>query len=132
MKKTLLVLGFLVPLNLSLFNSIGAFAGSLVIEVPDDPQPTTETIAYKCDTGTSKERVEATYLNADNISLVDFKWKDRRVIASNVISASGVKYMGDIYVWWTKKDEAILYDLINDPKEEKPIHCVEEKDKDIK
>ncbi|WP_455480713.1 MliC family protein [Bartonella sp. B12(2025)] len=127
MKKTPLISGLLVALNLSLFNSISAFAGSLVIEVPDDPAPTTETVVYQCDTGTSKERVEATYLNADNISLVDFKWKGRRVIASNVISASGAKYMGDIYVWWTKKDEAIFYDLINDPEEEKPIRCVEEK-----
>ncbi|WP_455479382.1 MliC family protein [Bartonella sp. B23] len=132
MKKTLLILGFLVPLNLSLFNSISVFAGSLVIEVPDDPQPKKETVIYKCDTGTSKERVEATYLNADNISLVDFKWKDRRVVASNVISASGTKYMGDIYVWWTKRDEATLYDLIDDPNEDKPIHCVEEKGTEIK
>ncbi|WP_455466048.1 MliC family protein [Bartonella sp. B39] len=126
MKKTLHILGFFTALSLSLFNSISAFAGSLVIEVPDNPEPKTETITYQCDTGTSKERVEATYINAGNISLVDFKWKDRRVIASNVISASGAKYMGDIYVWWTKKDEVTLYDLINDPEEKKPILCKDE------
>ncbi|GAA5104261.1 MliC family protein [Bartonella jaculi] len=128
MKKTFFNLRFLVVLSLSLFSSISAFAGSLVIEVPDDPEPTTQTISYQCDMGTSNEHVEATYHNAGNIALVDLKWKKgKRIIGSNVIAASGGKYVGGQYIWWTTKNEVILYDLINDPKEEKPIHCVEEK-----
>ncbi|EJF76470.1 MliC family protein [Bartonella birtlesii] len=124
MKKTLHILGFLV--TSSLFSLSNTFAASLVIEVPDDPEPTKETIAYQCDIDTKKERVEATYLNAGNISLVDFKWKGKRIIGSRSMSASGAKFVGGQYVWWTTKNEAVFYDLISDPKEEKPIRCVEE------
>ncbi|WP_208437122.1 MliC family protein [Bartonella taylorii] len=127
MKKNFFNLQFLAVLSLSLFNSISAFAGSLVIEVPDDPEPTKETVIYQCSAETKKERVEATYYNAGEIALVDLKWNGKRVIASNVIAASGAKYVGGEYVWWTKKDEATFYNLINDPKEEMPLNCVEEK-----
>ncbi|WP_455477013.1 MliC family protein [Bartonella sp. B41] len=127
MKKTSLILRFLTALSISLFISANAFAGSLVIEVPDDANPTTETVSYLCDTGTGKEHIKATYLNAGNISLVDFTWKGNRVVGSNVISASGVKYMGAQYIWWNSKNEVTFYDLISDPEEKKPILCVEEK-----
>ncbi|EJF79203.1 Membrane-bound lysozyme inhibitor of C-type lysozyme precursor [Candidatus Bartonella washoeensis] len=126
MKKTLHILGFFAALSLSLFSSNNTLAGSLIIEVPDNPEPTTQTIAYQCDTGTSKERVEAVYLNADNISLVDFKWKGDRVIAANVIAATGAKYAGAQYIWWETNKEVTLYDLANDPEEKKPILCKDE------
>ncbi|WP_332065203.1 MliC family protein [Bartonella sp. CB189] len=132
MKKTSFIMQFFVALSLLLSSSIGAFSGSLIIEVPDDPEPTTETIAYQCDLGKVKERVEVTYLNAGDISLVDFMWNGRRIVGSNVLSASGSKYVGDAYIWWISKNEATLYDLINDPNEEKPILCVEEKDNAVK
>ncbi|EJF87137.1 MliC family protein [Bartonella rattimassiliensis] len=125
MKKAFII-GFFAALSLSLFSSLNAFAGSLVIEVPDDPEPTTEIVSYQCDTGTSKEHIEVTYLNAGNISLVDFKWNGKRIIASRSINASGVKYMGGSYIWWTKGDEATLSDLINDPEGKNLIQCVEE------
>ncbi|WP_019220987.1 MliC family protein [Bartonella senegalensis] len=127
MKKQLFIVRFFIALSLSFFGSINSFAGSLVIEVPDDPEPTTETITYQCAMGTNKERVEATYHNAGTIALVDLKWEDKRIIGSNVIAASGAKYVGGEYIWWTTKNGVVLYDLMNDPKEEKPIHCVEEK-----
>ncbi|MCZ2327899.1 MliC family protein [Bartonella sp. F02] len=126
MKKTPLILQLSAFLSLSLFNLTNASAGSLVIEVSDHPQPTTQTISYQCGTGNHKEKVEATYLNANNIALVDFTWKNERVIGANVISATGAKYMGAQYIWWESKNEVTLYDLVNDPKEEKPILCVEE------
>ncbi|MCZ2157842.1 MliC family protein [Bartonella sp. 220] len=129
MKKTFFNLQFFATLTLSLFSAMSAFASSLVIEVPDTPEPTIESIAYQCSIGTKKERVEATYYNTGDISLVDLKWNEKRIIAANVISASGAKYAGGEYIWWTKHNEASLYDLINDPKEEKPFHCVEEQDK---
>ncbi len=100
MKKTLHILGFLA--TSSLFSLGNTFAASLVIEVPNDPEPTTQTVTYQCDTGTNKERVEATYHNADHISLVDFKWKGDRIIAANVIAASGAKFVGEQYIWWEK------------------------------
>ncbi|WP_375622083.1 MULTISPECIES: MliC family protein [unclassified Bartonella] len=127
MKKISFTKQFFITLSVLLLGSINALASSLVIEVPDDPEPTTETVSYQCDMGTSKEYVEATYYNAGNIALVDLKWNGKRIVGSNVISASGGKYVGGQYIWWITKNEAIFYDLINDPKEEKPIHCVEEK-----
>ncbi|WP_208435470.1 MliC family protein [Bartonella phoceensis] len=127
MKKTLHILGFLAASSLSLFSSSNALAGSLILEVPNNPEPQTRTIVYQCDTGMSKERVEAIYLTANNISLVDFKWKGDRVIAANIIANSGVKYAGAQYIWWEKNNGVTLYDLINDPEEKKPILCKDEK-----
>ncbi|WP_273790145.1 MULTISPECIES: MliC family protein [unclassified Bartonella] len=127
MKKISFTKQFFITLSVFLLGSINALASSLVIKVPDDPEPTTETVSYQCDMGTSKEHVEATYHNAGNIALVDLKWNGKRIVGSNVIAASGGKYVGGQYIWWITKNEAIFYDLINDPKEEKPIHCVEEK-----
>lgn len=126
MKKTSFTLRFFAALSLLFCSSINALAGSLVIEVPDDPAPMTETATYQCDMGKNKESVEATYHTAGNIALVDFKWKGRRIVASSAIAASGTKYVSGQYVWWTKKNEALFYDLINDPKEENPMRCVEE------
>ncbi|MET3559475.1 membrane-bound inhibitor of C-type lysozyme [Bartonella japonica] len=127
MKKTSFTVRFFTTLSLLFLGSANTFAGSLLIEVPDTPEPTTETVTYQCDMGTNKDRVEVTYYNADGISLVDFKWKGKRVIGSNVIAASGAKYVGGPYIWWIKGDEAIFYDLLNDPERKEPILCVEEK-----
>ncbi|KEG21301.1 MliC family protein [Bartonella bacilliformis] len=129
MKKVLLILGSLAILGVLLFKQISVSAGSLIIEVPEDPNPTKTTVMYQCDTETDKEKIAATYLNASMISLVDFTWKGQRVIGANVIAASGVKFAGAQYIWWIKKDQAILYNLIDDPTEENPIRC--EKIQDI-
>ncbi|WP_208432362.1 MliC family protein [Bartonella taylorii] len=126
MKKTLHILGFLTASSLSLFSSGNTFAASLILEVPDNPEPTTRTIAYQCDSGKSKEHIEAVYLNADNIALVDFKWKGDRVIAANVIADTGKKYEGAQYIWWEMNNEVILHDRIRDPEGKKLIHCKDE------
>ncbi|WP_144751752.1 MULTISPECIES: MliC family protein [Bartonella] len=126
MKKTLHILGFLAASSLSLFSLNNALAGSIILEVADSPEPTTQTITYQCNTGVSKERVEATYHKADNITLVDFKWKGDRVIAANVIAASGAKYAGAQYIWWEKNKEVTIYDLAHDPEQQKPILCKDE------
>ncbi|WP_273757533.1 MliC family protein [Bartonella sp. AU55XJBT] len=122
MKKTLQILGFF---SFSLFfNVSSSLAAALVIEVSGNPE--TQTITYQCDMGTNKERIEATYHNADDISLVDFKWKDDRIIAANVIAASGAKYVGEHYIWWEKNKEVTLYDILKDPEEKNPILCKDE------
>lgn len=142
MKKNLLTFRLLAALNVLLFSSVCAFSGSsrvdvskdsyppkhsLVIDVPEDAQPTKETVLYQCDTGAGKEKVEATYFNAGSIALVYFKWNDDYVVGANVIAASGAKYAGAQYIWWNSKNEVALYDLLKDPEEQKPILCVEEK-----
>ncbi|WP_139412574.1 MliC family protein [Bartonella mastomydis] len=122
MKKTLQILGFFS--SLLFFNVSSSLAAALVIEVSGNPE--TQTITYQCDMGANKERVEATYYNADDISLVDFKWKGDRIIAANVIAASGAKYVGEQYILWEKNKEVTLYDLIQDPEEKNPILCKDE------
>ena len=52
--------------------------------------------------------------------------EDQTVVAANVISGSGAKYAGGIYIWWTKGETADLYNLMDDPEQEKPISCVEQ------
>lgn len=123
MKKNPLILRLFTALSLLSVSTISVSADPLVIEMPKNIKPTTQTITYQCKVGTTKEKVEATYLNADYISLVNFKWKNEQVIGANVIAASGVKYAGAQYIWWVDKDDVTIYDLIDDPQEEKPILC---------
>ncbi|WP_455474116.1 MliC family protein [Bartonella sp. B30(2025)] len=126
MKKTLFVLGFFTALSLSLFKLTNAFANSLILEVPDNPEPTTEVLAYQCNTDAPQERIEVTYIDAQNVSLADFTWRNDRVIAANVMTEKGTKYAGAHYILWKTLHDITLYDLINDPEEKRPILCKEE------
>jgi membrane-bound inhibitor of C-type lysozyme/heat shock protein HslJ len=54
--------------------------------------------------------VTAEYINAGSISLVQLAIGETVVIASNVVSASGARYMGGSYTWWTKAEAATLFD----------------------
>ncbi|MBB4402142.1 MULTISPECIES: MliC family protein [Rhizobium/Agrobacterium group] len=101
----------------------GAMAGELVIPLPKDTTVEKVETVYQCAT----DKVEAVYFNAGEISLVRLGLKDGVTVAANVISGSGVKYQGGIYVWWSKGEEADLYDLMADPEMKKPVHCVEAK-----
>ncbi|WP_336287577.1 MULTISPECIES: MliC family protein [unclassified Bartonella] len=126
MRKALHILGFFATLNLSFFNLTSTFAGSLILEVPDNPEPITQNLTYQCDTKANKERIEISYFNAGDISLADFKWKGDRVIAAHVTTPTGKKYAGAQYILWKTSTEAILYDLVHDPEEKNPLLCKEE------
>ncbi|OYR20275.1 MliC family protein [Brucella thiophenivorans] len=115
MKKWILVAG------LSLIAS-GAFAGEITIKLADDVDVTENAVLYKC----GDQNVSATYYNAGDNSLVELEMENNTVIAANVLSGSGAKYAGGIYVWWTKGPTADLYNLMDDPEQEKPISCTEE------
>ncbi|KVK43734.1 hypothetical protein BCY90_17605 [Agrobacterium deltaense] len=101
----------------------GAMAEELVIPLPNDTTVEKVETVYQC----ASDKVEAVYFNAGEISLVRLGLKDGVTVAANVISGSGAKYQGGIYVWWSKGDEADLYDLMADPEMKKPVHCVEAK-----
>ncbi|CUX14994.1 MULTISPECIES: MliC family protein [Rhizobium/Agrobacterium group] len=101
----------------------GAMAEELVIPLPKDTTVEKVETVYQCAT----DKVEAVYFNAGEISLVRLGLKDGVTVAANVISGSGAKYQGGIYVWWSKGEEADLYDLMADPEMKKPVHCVEAK-----
>ena len=99
----------------------GAMAEDLVIPLPNDTTVEKVETVYQC----AADKVEAVYFNAGEISLVRLGLKDGVTVAANVISGSGAKYQGGIYVWWSKGEEADLYDLMADPEMKKPVHCVE-------
>lgn len=99
----------------------GAMAEELVIPLPNDTTVEKVETLYQC----AADKVEAVYFNAGEISLVRLGLKDGVTVAANVISGSGAKYQGGIYVWWSKGEEADLYDLMADPEMKKPVHCVE-------
>ncbi|MCZ7933570.1 MliC family protein [Agrobacterium leguminum] len=101
----------------------GAMAEELVIPLPNDTTVEKVETVYQC----AADEVEAVYFNAGEISLVRLGLKDGVTVAANVISGSGAKYQGGIYVWWSKGEEADLYDLMADPEMKKPVHCVEAK-----
>ncbi|MEO3998079.1 MliC family protein [Mesorhizobium sp. CAU 1732] len=100
MRAWLLSIAFLIT-GLS-----GAFAVELTITVPGDAPLEQTDVTYNCD----GRDLGVTYINAGTVSLVTFEIGGEAVVASNVIAASGARYAGGQYVWWTKGDEAQLFD----------------------
>lgn len=54
--------------------------------------------------------VTVEYINAGAVSLAQLAIGDDVVVAADVVSGSGAKYMGGFYTWWTKGDAATLFD----------------------
>lgn len=87
--------------------SAAELAVSISIPVMGETGVSTTSAAYDCD----GREVAATYINAGSVSLAVLNIDGETVVASNVIAASGAKYAGAQYIWWTKGEEADLYDL---------------------
>ncbi len=104
------------------FAASSASAGEINIKLPDDTEVTTNSVLYKC----GEKNVSVTYYNAGDISLAELELEDETIVASNVISGSGAKYAGGVYIWWTKGETADLYNLMDDPDQSKPTNCVEQ------
>lgn len=77
------------------------------------------SVAYDC----GGKAVTATYVNAGTVSLAVLEIDGETVIASNVIAASGAKYAGGRYVWWTKGEQADLYDVMQGGEETPAARC---------
>ncbi|WP_411036731.1 META domain-containing protein [Shinella sp. BYT-45] len=81
----------------------------IIIRLPGPEQSVArETLNYQCD---AEQRVVVEYINVGANSLAVLRIGEETVIAANVMSASGAKYAGGRHEWWTKGDEATLYDL---------------------
>lgn len=92
-----------------------AQAANVTLDLPGEPV-SRETVNYDC----GGQKISATYINAGANSLAVLKIGDRVVVTANVLSGSGARYAGQELIWWTKGDEATLYDLTkgeNDPGE---------------
>lgn len=94
-------------------------AVDLTLRVPAGP---IERNAVRYDCGGMA--VDAEYVNAGAISLVTLTMGQEVVVAANVIAASGAKYMGGQYTWWTKGDRATLYDATKG-EDDKGVACRE-------
>ena len=85
-----------------------AAAEDITIGLPSDVRAERFRVEYGC----GDLSVAAEYVNAGPVSLVVLRFREDVVVAANVMAASGAKYAGGQYVWWTKGDEATLYDLM--------------------
>jgi membrane-bound inhibitor of C-type lysozyme len=95
------------------------FADDITISMPADTKAEHVDATYQC----GSEKVSVTYINAGSVNLARLSIGNAVIIASNVISASGAKYVGGPYVWWSKGSEADLYDLMRDPDMNAPTQC---------
>lgn len=85
-----------------------AMASTVTLELPGDAPVERNAVDYKC----GDQAVKAEYVNTGDNSLAVLTLIDRTVVAVTVLSASGARYAGQNYVWWTKGDNADLYDLM--------------------
>lgn len=97
-------------------------SSGFAISVTGSDDFSSEKVKYKC----GDQDVIATYINADDISLVQLDFSDKTIVAANVLAASGAKYAGDQFIWWEDQGEVSLYNIIDDPEQKKPIACVED------
>lgn len=85
-----------------------AMADPLTIELPVAATAERSTTVYSCGEG---RKVTAEYVNAGDNALALVDTGEGAILMVNVISASGARYAGRQYVWWTKGDTADFYDL---------------------
>lgn len=90
------------------------------IPVPGADAVESQSLRYRCDDG---RLVEVDYVNAGPVSLAVLDFQGEFVVAANVIAASGARYAGGRYVWWSRgRDEATLETLGAD-EGEAPLSC---------
>jgi membrane-bound inhibitor of C-type lysozyme len=85
-----------------------ARAGVMPFAVRDMRMQSRHTYRYTCANG---KTFKVTYLNAANgqsFALVPVAGRTMLLVAT--VAASGVRYQGDRYTWWTKGPRADLYD----------------------
>jgi heat shock protein HslJ len=93
---------------------------AIVIDVPGAAGAVaTQQVAYDCGGLT----IEVEYIDAGDVSLATLAIGEEFVVASRVLAASGARYTGEQYVWWTKGDEATLVDYKNGGADN-PVACM--------
>jgi len=98
-----------------------AQAAELTITIPDNADLTVERVnaTYDC----SGETLDVEYINAGPVSLAVFAYDGEPVVAANVLSASGARYAGRQYIWWSKGADGSLYDLMQGEDAEPVLQC---------
>ncbi|MFC6488208.1 MliC family protein [Nitratireductor sp. GCM10026969] len=84
-------------------------AAEVTLSLPGDDSVDRRTVTYECgDAGT----LDVEYINAGSVSLAVFAHDGEPVVAANVLAASGARYAGGVYVWWSKGRNGSLYNLM--------------------
>lgn len=89
-------------------------AFAMPLTVPQIQTATINTLRYNCSGG---HALTVQYMNTKNKQSFALLTVDgRKMLFVNVLAASGAKYVGDHYTWWTKGPEGTLTDETADPK----------------
>lgn len=90
-------------------------AVEIVIPLAEGTAVEANEVRYGC----GDRELTVTYINAGTVSLATMEIDGETLVASSVVSGSGARYAGGRYVWWSKGDDAQLYDLMQD--EDTPV-----------
>ncbi|KUE89107.1 hypothetical protein ASL20_10915 [Cupriavidus necator] len=71
--------------------------------------PDVRTVRYQCDGG---KTLSVRYFNSPDNQAAVFRIDGKPVLAVSTVSASGARYVGGRYEWWTKGEEGTLRDLM--------------------
>lgn len=93
-------------------------AAEISITVPDATDVERREAVYDC----GEHEVPVEYVNAWPVALAILSLDGTTIVASNVLSGSGAKYAGAQYVWWSKGNEALLFDLMQG-EDAAPVTC---------
>jgi membrane-bound inhibitor of C-type lysozyme len=100
-----------------------AHAEALTIDLPDGAPAERNKVAYSC---TGGHKLTAEYINAGSNSLAVVTTGDKTILMTSVLSASGARYAGLQYVWWTKGNTGDFYDLTQGEDAPPQFSCEEE------
>lgn len=89
--------------------------------IPGSGKTETKNVEYQCD---NNQTVSVHYVHNDTNSVAVVNLPDRKdLMMINVVAASGNKFAGTVYEWWSKGDTAMLTNII----ENKTMQCHEKK-----
>ncbi|UDM51578.1 MliC family protein [Cupriavidus sp. MP-37] len=71
--------------------------------------PEVRTTRYQCDGG---KTLAVRYFNSPDNQAAVFRIDGKPVLAVSTVSASGARYVGGRYEWWTKGESGTLRDLM--------------------
>lgn len=108
-------------LSLSLLSAPAlAVETSMQLVLKLDGNAQRDVVTYQCDSIDEPLTVE--YVNAHPIFLAIVPIEGESLVFVNVIAASGARYASGQYIWWTKGNDAELYDEMAEDDAE-PIVC---------
>ncbi|GGF86470.1 hypothetical protein GCM10007301_52930 [Azorhizobium oxalatiphilum] len=118
-------------LSLAALSGLGALglsgpasAAELTLALPEGTQVHQVKTSYACPAGAA---FTVAYITAGNSALAIVPVAGQELIMANVLAASGARYAGGAYVWWTKGPDAALYDVRQGENAAPVMTCQEKK-----